>query len=42
MNPTAILLLHCPDTTGIISEITRFITDNGGNIVDIDQFVDLF
>lgn len=40
MNPTAILLLHCPDTTGIISEITRFITDNGGNIVDIDQFVD--
>ncbi|MBQ1267671.1 MAG: formyltetrahydrofolate deformylase [Proteobacteria bacterium] len=40
MNPTAILLLHCPDTSGIISEITRFITDNQGNIVDLDQYVD--
>lgn len=40
MNPTAILLLHCPDTQGIISEITRFITDNQGNIIDLDQYVD--
>lgn len=39
-NPTAILLLHCPDTQGIISEITRFITDNHGNIIDLDQYVD--
>ena len=40
MTPTAILLLHCPDTQGIISEITKFITDNHGNIVYIDQYVD--
>ena len=39
-SPTAVLLLHCPDTKGIISEITRFITDNQGNIVDLDQYVD--
>lgn len=38
--PTAILLFHCPDTKGIISELTKFITDNQGNIVDIDQYVD--
>ncbi len=38
--PTAILLLHCPDQPGIISEITRFITDNNGNIVYLDQYVD--
>ncbi len=39
-NPTAILLLHCPDRQGIISEITKFITDNMGNIVYLDQHVD--
>ena len=38
--PTAILLLHCPDQQGIISEITKFITDNQGNIVYLDQYVD--
>lgn len=38
--PTAILLLHCPDQPGIISEITKFITDNQGNIVYLDQYVD--
>ena len=31
MKPTAILLLHCPDQTGIITEVTKFITDNQGN-----------
>ena len=40
MKPTAILLLHCPDQPGIISEVTRFITDNQGNIVYLDQYVD--
>lgn len=39
-NPTAILLLHCPDTQGIISDVTKFITDNKGNIVYLDQYVD--
>lgn len=40
MKPTAILLLHCPDRQGIITEVTRFITDNNGNIVYLDQYVD--
>jgi formyltetrahydrofolate deformylase len=40
MKPTAILLLHCPDQQGIISEVTKFITDNDGNIVYLDQYVD--
>lgn len=37
---TAILLLHCSDTKGIVTEITKFIADNGGNIVYLDQYVD--
>ena len=40
MKPTAILLLHCPDEQGIICEITKFITDNHGNIVYLAQYVD--
>ena len=40
MKPTAILLLHCQDQPGIISEVTKFITDNNGNIVYLDQYVD--
>ena len=40
MSANAILLLHCPDQPGIISEVTKFITDNHGNIVYLDQYVD--
>ncbi|MCQ2075087.1 MAG: formyltetrahydrofolate deformylase [Bacteroidaceae bacterium] len=40
MMKTAILLLHCPDKLGIIAEMTKFITDNNGNIVYLDQYVD--
>jgi formyltetrahydrofolate deformylase len=40
MKPTAVLLLHCQDKPGIISEVTKFITDNKGNIVYLDQYVD--
>ena len=40
MKPTAILLLHCPHKQGIITEVTKFITDNQGNIVYLDQYVD--
>ena len=35
METTAILLLHCPDQQGIISEVTKFITDNKGNKVTL-------
>ena len=40
MKPSAILLLHCQDKSGIISEVTKFITDNKGNIIYLDQYVD--
>ena len=36
----AIILLHCPDRQGIITDVTGFITRNHGNIVYIDQYVD--
>src|SRR5574344_278484 len=40
MKPTAILLLHCPDQQGIISEVTKFLTDNKGNIVYLAHYVE--
>ena len=36
MKPSAILLLHCQDKPGM----TKFITDNNGNIIYLDQYVD--
>ncbi len=36
-----ILLIHCPDTAGIISNVTSFIYSRRGNIVYIDQYVDV-
>ena len=38
---TAKLLLHCPDKPGILAEVTDFITVNKGNIIYLDQYVDL-
>ncbi|MDT7829714.1 formyltetrahydrofolate deformylase [Pricia sp. S334] len=34
------ILIHCPDQTGIISAVTGFVHDNGGNIIYLDQHVD--
>ncbi len=39
-NPTAILLMHCPDREGIIASASRFIKEYGGNVVSLDQHVD--
>ena len=40
-NPaTAILLAECPDQPGIIAKVTQFLSDNNGNIVDLEQHVD--
>ena len=36
----ATFLIHCPDQTGIISTVTSFIQEHGGNIVYLDQHVD--
>lgn len=37
---TAILLIHCPDSQGIIATVSEFITKNNGNITFLDQHVD--
>jgi formyltetrahydrofolate deformylase len=38
---SAILLIHCPDRTGLVASVTRFIGENNGNILYLDQHVDL-
>lgn len=37
---TAILLIHCPDEQGILAAVTEFLTENRGNIIYIEQYVD--
>ncbi len=39
-NDSVILLMHCPDQKGIIAAVTEFITQNQGNIIYLDQYVD--
>ena len=41
MKQTAILLLHCPDQQGIITEVTKFITDNFDNVLGVTWFLQL-
>ncbi len=38
--PTATLLISCCDQPGIVAAVSRFLFENAGNIVDIDQYVD--
>lgn len=40
-SPTAILLISCADKAGIVAALSTFLYENQGNIVDIDQHVDL-
>lgn len=37
---TAVLLLSCPDRIGLVSRISHFIFERGGNILDLDEHVD--
>ncbi len=37
---TAILLLNCPDRRGLVSRISHFIFERGGNILTLDEYVD--
>ena len=40
-NPaTAVLLIHCPDQTGLVAAVTDFLHKNHGNIISLDQHVD--
>lgn len=36
---TAVLLLSCPDRNGLVSRISNFIFERGGNILDLDEHV---
>ena len=38
----AILLLSCPDRIGLVSRISHFVFERGGNILDLDEHVDTF
>jgi formyltetrahydrofolate deformylase len=40
MGNTAILLVSCPDRTGLVARISDFISRNGGNILDFNQHTD--
>jgi len=39
-NPTATLLISCPDQRGLVAKIANFIYANGGNIIHADQHTD--
>ncbi|HMO51036.1 MAG TPA: formyltetrahydrofolate deformylase [Kiritimatiellia bacterium] len=39
-NPSAVLLISCPDRQGIVAAVTEFIFKHRGNILDLDQHVD--
>jgi formyltetrahydrofolate deformylase len=38
---SAILLIHCPDSKGIVATVSEFIYRNNGNITYLDQHVDV-
>ncbi len=40
INPTATLLVSCPDQKGLVAKIANFIYANGGNIIHADQHMD--
>jgi len=40
IDPTAVLLISCPDQQGIVAAVTEFIFRHHGNILDLDQHVD--
>ena len=37
---TALLLFSCPDNIGLVSRISHFIFERGGNILDLDEHVE--
>jgi len=41
LNPTATLLINCPDQKGIVARLAGFVFEHGGNIVDSDHHSDL-
>lgn len=37
---TAILVINCPDKPGIVTNVTKFILENNGNVINLEQHVD--
>ncbi len=37
---SATLLIHCPDKSGLVHEVTGFISQHHGNILDLQQHID--
>jgi formyltetrahydrofolate deformylase len=37
---SAILLIHCPDSKGIVARVTQFVLEHDGNILHLEQHVD--
>jgi len=40
-SPTAVLLISCPDQTGLVASVSQFLFANNGNVVHLDEHVDL-
>lgn len=40
MDPTAVLLLSCPDRPGIVAAVADFVFRHGGNVLDAQQYTD--
>ena len=38
--PTTLLKLSCPDRVGLLSRISGFVAEHGGNLVEVHQFTD--
>jgi len=36
----AVLLMHCPDNQGVVLKVSKFIAENQGNIIELDQYTD--
>lgn len=41
ISSSAILLIHCPDQKGLVASVAEFIHKNNGNIIHLDQHVDI-
>jgi formyltetrahydrofolate deformylase len=40
MTHSAILLIHCPDSTGLVARVSNFLFEHNGNILHADQHLD--
>src|SRR3954469_8736401 len=38
--PVTLLKLSCPDRVGLLSQISGFVGEHGGNLIEVDQFTD--